>query len=48
MAGDKSGVSESRFYKHLLAKADQRFEAHLARLVAKERGDKKLKKKERK
>ena len=31
-AGDKSGVSESRFYKALIAKADVRFDAHLARL----------------
>jgi hypothetical protein len=30
IAGDKSGVSESRFYKTLIAKADQRFDQHLA------------------
>jgi len=29
VAGDKSGVSESRFYRNLIAKADQRFERHL-------------------
>lgn len=28
-AGDKSGVSEKRFYKQLLAKADERFNFHL-------------------
>ena len=28
-AGDKSGVSEKRFYKQLLAKADERFNLHL-------------------
>ena len=28
--GDKSGISESRFYKRLIAKADSRFEAHCA------------------
>ena len=32
VAGDKSGVSEQRFYKGLIRKADDRFEAHLARL----------------
>jgi hypothetical protein len=31
-AGDKSGVVEARFYKELIAKADTRFDAHLARL----------------
>ena len=32
VARDKSGVSEKRFYKGLIRKADDRFEAHLARL----------------
>lgn len=32
VAGDKSGVSEKRFYKQLIASADERFDAHLARL----------------
>ena len=32
VAGDKSGVSEKRFYKKLIATADERFDAHLARL----------------
>jgi len=36
-AGDKSGVSEKRFYKQLIAKADRRFDAHLARLKHKGR-----------
>lgn len=31
VAGDKSGVSEKRFYRTLIAKADARFDAHLAR-----------------
>lgn len=31
-AGDKSGVSERRFYKTLIRKADERFDAHLARI----------------
>jgi hypothetical protein len=32
MAGDKSGVSQKRFYRELIRKADDRFDAHLARL----------------
>jgi len=31
-AGDKSGVGEKRFYRELIRKADDRFDAHLARL----------------
>ena len=34
VASDKSGVSEKRFYRELLQKADDRFDAHLARLKA--------------
>lgn len=33
-AGDKSGVSEKRFYKALIAKADKRYRGHLDRLAA--------------
>lgn len=29
VAGDKSGVSQKRFYKNLIKKADQRFDVHL-------------------
>lgn len=32
VAGDKSGVSEKRFYKQLIKKADDRFDDHLAQL----------------
>ena len=32
VAGDKSGPSERRFYKRLIAKADGRFDEHLAGL----------------
>jgi hypothetical protein len=32
VAGDKSGGSEKKFYRQLIAKADQRFDAHLSRL----------------
>jgi hypothetical protein len=34
VAGDKSGGSEKRFYKTLIAKADKRYKAHLDRSVA--------------
>ncbi len=30
IAGDKSGVSEKRFYKELIKKADERFAEHLS------------------
>ncbi len=36
VAGDKSGGRGKRFYRRLILKADERFDAHLARL--KERG----------
>src|SRR5437588_12551987 len=32
VAGDKSGVSADRFYRRLVAQADRRYAAHLARL----------------
>lgn len=35
VAGDKSGGSEKRFYRELIRKADDRFDAHLARLKKK-------------
>src|SRR5271163_55939 len=31
-AGDKSGVSERRFYRRLIEKADERFDAHTAKI----------------
>lgn len=37
VAGDKSGGSEKKFYRELIRKADERFDAHLARLKAKEK-----------
>jgi hypothetical protein len=43
VAGDKSGGGEKKFYRELIRKADERFDAHLARLKAKD-----LKAKERK
>jgi hypothetical protein len=35
VAGDKSGVSQKRFYKSLIAKADARFSEHLQALAGK-------------
>jgi hypothetical protein len=32
VAGDKSGGREKRFYRRLIAKADERFDGHLSRL----------------
>ncbi len=32
-AGDKSGTSEKRFYKQLIARADRRYAAHLKRIA---------------
>lgn len=32
VCGDKSGVSERKFYKQLIRKADVRFDQHLSRL----------------
>jgi len=37
VGGDKSGVSQRHFYRELIRKADDRLDAHLARL--KKRGD---------
>lgn len=34
VAGDKSGGSETRFYRTLIARADSRYQAHLDRLAA--------------
>jgi hypothetical protein len=32
VAGDKAGIAERRFYRELIRKADNRLDAHLARL----------------
>jgi hypothetical protein len=37
VAGDKSGASEKRFYRELIKRADDRYDAHLSRLRKKER-----------
>ncbi len=35
VSGDKSGVGERQFYRELIRKADERFDAHLARIKRK-------------
>lgn len=37
VGGDKSGSSEKRFYKRLVKVADERYDAHLARLKSRRR-----------
>jgi len=37
VAGDKSGVSQKRFYKQLIDKADELFDEHLAKLKAEQK-----------
>lgn len=37
VAGDKSGVSQKRFYRSLIERADDRFDLHLAALHKKEK-----------
>ena len=41
IGGNKSGVGQKRFYKQLIARADELFDAHLARLKAKRKGKEK-------
>jgi len=38
--GDKSGGSEKRFYRQLIEKADERFDAHLAAIKKQKKGRK--------
>ncbi|HWB16334.1 MAG TPA: type II toxin-antitoxin system RelE/ParE family toxin [Vicinamibacterales bacterium] len=40
--GDKSGGSEKRFYVHLIAKADARFDVHLAGIKRRREKERKL------
>jgi hypothetical protein len=39
IAGDKAGKNEKRFYKHLIATADQRFAAHLDKTYTERKKD---------
>ena len=41
VAGDKSGVSEKRFYHQLIDLADERFEAHAAKVKKRKEKQKK-------
>jgi hypothetical protein len=38
VAGEKSGVNQKRFYKQLIAKADELYDAHLMRVRAQKKG----------
>ncbi len=38
IGGNKRGVSQRRFYKHFIAKADSLYDAHLAALTAQKKG----------
>lgn len=37
VAGDKAGVSETKFYRRLIEKADKRFDEHLKSLIPEEK-----------
>jgi len=37
-AGDKSGVPEKQFYRHFIRRADERYDAHIARLRKQHKG----------
>jgi len=42
VAGDKSGISEKRFYRQLIDTADARFDAHLAKIKRQKEKERKL------
>jgi hypothetical protein len=44
VAGDKSGISENRFYRQLIDTADERFDAHVARIKRQRENERKEKK----
>jgi hypothetical protein len=46
VAGDKSGVGEKRFYRQLIEKADERFDAHVARIKRQREKERKENKRE--
>ena len=39
LGGDKTAVSQRRFYRRLIAKADELFDAHLALIASKKKGE---------
>lgn len=47
VCGDKSGGSETRFYRQLIKKADARFDAHLARTTREKDKEKQQKSRKR-
>ena len=38
LGGNKSGISQKRFYKQLIAKADALYDEHLERIAARKKG----------
>ena len=38
LGGNKSGISQKRFYKQLIAKADALYDEHLERIAAQKKG----------
>jgi hypothetical protein len=40
VAGNKTGISQKRFYKQLITRADELFDEHLAKLKAKQKKEK--------
>jgi hypothetical protein len=45
--GDKSGGGEKRFYRHLIAKADKRFDLHLTKIAEQKKTEQKKQRKKR-
>jgi hypothetical protein len=39
IGGDKSGISQKRFYKQLMAKADELYDKHLERVAARKKDE---------
>ncbi len=38
LGGNKSGISQKRFYKQLIARADTLYDEHLERIAARKKG----------
>ena len=41
LGGNKSGISQKRFYKQLIARADALYDEHLERIAARKKGEEK-------
>jgi hypothetical protein len=40
LGGNKSGISQKRFYKQLIARADALYDEHLKKIAARKKGEK--------